>query len=70
MKLSGQDKFALNFLEKYGELILDFSGEYFGCAIARTSVDRKRVERLADLGLCRIDRIGESTFAVFVQRPA
>lgn len=60
---------AVYAIEKYGELMMDESGKYFGRALARCMLDRRRVEKLAGLGICRIDVVGASTFAVFVRLP-
>lgn len=64
VKLSSLDVHALGAMEKHGELILDFSGEYFVNSTGYGSVDRKRIERLVARGLARVDVVGESTFAV------
>ena len=69
-KLSTKDVHALHFLEKYRELMLDEAGQYFGSVSARAAIDRKQIEKLAALGACRVDPIGESTFAVFLGKPA
>lgn len=65
--LSSIDKNAIHALEKYGELMLTELGTHYGAAVARSAVPAKRIERLAALGHCRIDKVGESTFAVFLK---
>ena len=67
VNLSPLDKDCMHTLEKRGELILDETGKYFVNGSGYGSLDRKRVERLAERGLCRIDTVGTSTFAVFVK---
>lgn len=67
--LSSIDMNVVDALEKHGELMLDFSGKYFGNVLGRAMVDRKRVEKLAGLGICRVDVVGASTFAVFLRMP-
>lgn len=69
-KLSGRDVHAMNVLEKYGELLLDESGVYFSAAGARSGIDRRTVEKLEKVQVCRIDCVGQSTFAVFIGRAA
>lgn len=64
MKLSTLDKNALGSLQKHGELILDEDGVHFRNITNFGFVERKRIERLAELGLARIDKVGQSTFAV------
>lgn len=56
-------------LEKYREAILMESGVYYRATGANQHLQAAVVNSLAELGLCRIDRAGESTFAVFVRRP-
>lgn len=56
-------------LQKHGELMLNELGTGFGNVLARNMLDRKRVEKLAGLGICRIDVVGASTFAVFERMP-
>lgn len=67
--LSSLDMNVVYALQKHGELMLDFSGKYFGNALRRAMVDRHRVEKLAGLGICQIDVVGQSTFAVFLRMP-
>lgn len=69
LRLSSIDMHAVYMLEKYGELLKDESGKYFGRAVARRMLEVKRIEKLARHGICRIDVVGESTFAVFVGMP-
>lgn len=57
---------ALYRLEKYGELKLDGDG-YFRVAGSYWSLEPKKVRQLVALGLCRIDVVGDSTFAVAVR---
>lgn len=67
--LSSIDMNVVYTLQKHGELMLDFSAKYFGNVLGRNMVDHHRVEKLARLGICRIDVVGQSTFAVFVRMP-
>lgn len=46
--------------------MLNEDGTGFGSVVARSMLDRRRVEKLVRLGICRIDKVGKSTFAVFV----
>lgn len=64
-KLNTLEKNALHVLEKYGELMLRESGVYFA-AMVGGAAKASTVRRLAELGLCRIDVVGKSTFAVFI----
>ena len=64
-KLSGQDLRAIYGLQKRGELIL--RDGYFVNALGYGGVEEARMQRLARLGYARIDRVGETTFAVFVK---
>ena len=65
-KLNSLQKNALHVLEKYGELMLGESGVYFQ-AMVGGAAKASTVRALADLGFCRIDVVGKSTFAVFVR---
>lgn len=67
IKLSSLEKNALFTLEKYREMLLMESGVYFG-TIGR-AVKAVYIRRLAELGFCRIDQVGQSTFAVFLKKP-
>lgn len=67
-KLSPIDKNALNILEKYGELLATEQGKYFRNAIGGGHVNAKQIEKLAQMGYCRIDRVGKSIFAVLVEK--
>lgn len=68
-KLSTLDKNALQILKKYGELLATEQGRYFRSASGGNYVNAKQAERLVQLGYCRIDRVGESVFAVFLGKP-
>jgi hypothetical protein len=64
-KLSSLQKNALHVLEKYGELMLGESGVFF-CAMVGGGAKAVLIRQLAELGYCRIDVVGKSTFAVFI----
>jgi hypothetical protein len=66
-RLSSVDKYCLAMVRKHGELILSEDGDCFGCVNSYGSQKRSRVERLAALGLLRIDKVGQSTFVVSVE---
>lgn len=66
-KLSSIEVNVLHKLEKHGELTLKENGN-FGKFNGFGDIPKSRMERLAAEGYCRIDRVGESTFAVFLTR--
>lgn len=61
--LSGSDKAALYRLQKYGEVKRDDEGR-FSVPGKYWSIDMKQMARLEEFGLCRIDAVGGSIFAV------
>lgn len=71
-KLSTTDKYALNVLEKHGELMRYESGFKhftFGTVTATARLTERQVNKMVAIGACRIDQVGQSVFAVFIRRP-
>lgn len=64
-KMSSQLESALHKVLKYGELKLDADGVFRAPVRGKYwTITMAEMKRLADFGVVRIDRIGESTFAV------
>jgi hypothetical protein len=61
--LSGADKSALYRLKKYGELKIDDEG-VFSVPGKYWSITLKQMDRLEHMGLCKIQCVGQSVFAV------
>lgn len=66
-RLSSREENALYRLEKHGELMLEENGRFYNTPVGWVQTEAKLIEKLAALGHCRIDRVGSSTFAVFVK---
>lgn len=66
-RLSGPARNALFRLEKHGELIRTECGRYYRAQLSHAETDAKHLDQLASLGLCKIETVGESTFAMAVK---
>lgn len=55
-------------LQKYGEIRLDADG-VFSQPGKYWTITRKEMADAERAGFCRIDTVGESTFAVYLPRP-
>lgn len=66
-RLPGPARNALFRLEKHGELIRTECGRYYRAQLSHAETDAKHLDQLARLGLCTIETVGGSTFAVAVK---
>lgn len=56
---------AYEILKKYEQLILN-EDKLTYASMGRGNVPASRIDKLVKVGVCRIDQVGQSTFAVFV----
>lgn len=66
-RLSGPARNALFRLAKHGQLIRTECGRYYRSQLSEAETDAKHLDKLAGLGLCTIETVGGSTFAMAVK---